>query len=255
MYYDDLDEADYVDPWKKFEADDADDCASEPPTDKRWESPAEHDFAGTVWKYLNQSTEFGKGCNFTTRFGQAFRTDFLLGREGHRIAVEIDGREHHKDRAQDELRDAILIADHHVKTLYRFAAAKTHHEPFDCAYLLMKYEPSFFTPRARDFVLPRLVSRRVLNIETFPKNGIDLLEFDDHEQAISDWHEERIANGSDDPYGVPPEQQPFGLMVARFSIDEPKTARRVDWVERVYDACGPIPFPRLLEAYRKIRVA
>ena len=88
-----------------------------PAYDPPYESPIEDIFAINVVKYLHEDTDFDKQVEVRTIAG-AFRLDFVIRRNGKRVAVECDGRDFHDDY-RDEWRDAMIFGADAVDVIYR----------------------------------------------------------------------------------------------------------------------------------------
>lgn len=87
---------------------------------------------------------------FQTRVGM-LRPDFVTEFDGYLIAFECDGREFHED-FRDEVRDAILLGDNHVGTIYRFDGAPLYYAPEVCIQFIMKHDPELFPPRSHEVI-------------------------------------------------------------------------------------------------------
>ncbi|MFQ5875594.1 MAG: hypothetical protein ACE5JL_17600 [Dehalococcoidia bacterium] len=113
----------------------------EPPYD----SPIEQILAWHLTRYLEWDVEFDKQVEIHTRHG-LFRADFVLSHMGEKIEVECDGRDFH-DQSRDELRDAIVLGEGHVDTIYRFRGCDITYNPADCVWLMSVLDPSLFSQR------------------------------------------------------------------------------------------------------------
>lgn len=113
-----------------------------------YESPIERIFGETCPKYLdNDNMRFDRQVEVNTQHGQV-RLDFLLSRGTDKIAVECDGRDFH-NAARDEMRDAILLGEGHITTIYHFRGCDLWHYTEDCLWVISREDPSLFTPRGR----------------------------------------------------------------------------------------------------------
>lgn len=133
----------------------------EPP----YESPIEADFASCCFKHLRPDVHVQKQVEVSTTHG-GFRIDFVLSLGGKRVAVECDGRDFHED-GRDEFRDAILLGEGHLETVYHFRGCDLVYYPDDCIWLMSAVDPHLFSERGRlhlDF-LQRIekVSQRFTN--------------------------------------------------------------------------------------------
>jgi hypothetical protein len=113
----------------------------EPPYD----SPIEDIFAWHCCKHLRPSVNLEKQVELATQHG-SFRADFILAGMGRRIEIECDGRDFH-DAFRDEFRDAIVLGEGHVDTIYRFRGCDITYYPDDCVWLISSLHPNFFTKR------------------------------------------------------------------------------------------------------------
>lgn len=199
-----------------------------------WDSPAEVDFAAIAIKYFAADVSFSPGRRIPAQSG-AFRPDIVLAQNGRVIGLEIDGRDFHKDKCADQLRESLLLAGRFVHVIYRFAASATWYQAEDCVYALSKYERPFFDKRALECVLPRLVSRRVLAIEEWPSEGVHIYL----EPSTCGF------DGGDD--SIP---QPSHFNVYRRTLDNVTINRTASWVEKVIQRHGHLSFEKLLTMYR-----
>ena len=252
MYWNEQEDGDFHDPW---ESDTGRKIAQSSVGTKNvarllLDSPAERYFAEDICKYLAADVSISKGADYHSSFGPVYRPDLLIHREGRVIGIEVDGRESHKDPDADRLRSSILIADHHVHAIYRFAASRTLYNPNDCLYILMRYEPRIFDRKAKEFLLPRLASPKARAVEILPPVGINLMyfDYDDEQESHRQVH---VSNGSLDPYDVPEEQQPLGISISRMARGVRKCERDIVWLESKRDLDGPIPIYKLLSLYKE----
>jgi hypothetical protein len=208
-----------------------------------WDSEAEREFAQAVAKYVAAEVTIEKGQNCPTPFGKAFRPDMLIRGEDRVIGIEVDGSEYHKNQLRDELRDAILLRGQFVTCIYRFAASRTWFRQDDCIYVLARYEKRLFDQRAREVILPRLATPWLTRIESvepsgferFSVDGAEFCEFEDFSDA-------------DDPY-----PQPKFFKITRHCLQNRLIARTIDWIDRVIERRGVLPFPKLEALYQDRR--
>ena len=114
--------------------------------DHPYDSPIEDIFAWHCKKYLRDDIAFNSQVEITTKHGK-FRLDFLLVNKARKIAVECDGEDFH-DAHRDELRDAIILGEGHVDTIYRFRGCDLLHSPNECIWLMSLLNSQLFTRRA-----------------------------------------------------------------------------------------------------------
>jgi len=121
----------------------------EPP----YESPIEATFASCCFKHLRPDVHIEAQAETSTKHG-CFRIDFVLSLGDKRIAVECDGRDFHEP-FRDEFRDAILLGEGHLETIYHFRGCDLVYYPDDCIWLMSALEPQLFSERGRH-ILGRL---------------------------------------------------------------------------------------------------
>ena len=119
--------------------------------DTPFESPAEHDFAYHLLKYVRDDVVIAKQVVAPTERGR-FRIDFVLARPGLRVGVEIDGRPYH-EYWRDRARDALVLATDTVDEMIRIAARGIVFHVEDVFYLLAQMHPPLFSPRGRENLL------------------------------------------------------------------------------------------------------
>lgn len=113
----------------------------------QYESPLEDIFAYHCQKHL-QTVKFDSQLEFKTHHG-AFRVDFILVAENSKkVGVECDGRDFHEP-FRDEFRDAILLGEGHLDTLYHFRGCDITYYPEDCIWLMSILDPELFSERGR----------------------------------------------------------------------------------------------------------
>ena len=96
-------------------------------------------------KYLSSDVKVSKQVEVQTQHGQ-FRLDFVLYSINEKIAVECDGRDFH-DVFRDEFRDAILLGEEHISTIYHFRGCDLTYHPDDCIWLMSFIDSGFFSKR------------------------------------------------------------------------------------------------------------
>lgn len=115
----------------------------EPPYD----SPIEETFAWNAIKYVRPDTSLHKQYDISTKRG-GFRLDFVLERNGRRVAFECDGKEFH-DAYRDEWRDAITLGEGHVEVVYRLRGRDIHFHISEILYVVAHWESDLFTEAGR----------------------------------------------------------------------------------------------------------
>lgn len=115
----------------------------EPPYD----SPIEETFAWNAIKYVRPDTSLHKQYDISTKRG-GFRLDFVLERNGRRVAFECDGKEFH-DAYRDEWRDAITLGEGHVEVVYRLRGHDIHFHISEILYVVAHWESDLFTEAGR----------------------------------------------------------------------------------------------------------
>jgi hypothetical protein len=109
------------------------------------ESPIEEALAHELLKYVHPEVNFVPQHEVKT-VGGVFRLDFLLERNGRRVAIECDGRDFH-DSYRDEWRDAMLLGDGCIDVMYRLRGADILLFTADLLFLVARQEPPMFTER------------------------------------------------------------------------------------------------------------
>lgn len=117
-----------------------------PSYDPPYESPIEDLFALNIVKYLEESVQFQKQVDCRTVCGN-FRIDFVC-LAGKGIGIECDGKDYH-DEDRDEWRDAMILGDHCVDTIYRFRGQDLNYHMEDVLWIFSQYEPWLFSERGR----------------------------------------------------------------------------------------------------------
>jgi hypothetical protein len=109
-----------------------------------YESPLEDIFAWDVHKFLGNFVSLAKQEEAQTPFG-LFKIDFVAKtRAGRRIGFECDGKDYHKDKQRDQLRDAVILNAGHVDLIYRFRGQDLFYHSTECLYFLTFWEPDLF---------------------------------------------------------------------------------------------------------------
>ena len=121
-------------------------AARKPALDPPYESPLEEAFAHNVIKYLDDGVTLGKQMEVNTICGQ-FRIDFVAERSGRRIGLECDGADFHPSPLRDEWRDAMILGDGPIVSIYRFRGKDVFSRVEDCLFILSAWERRFFSER------------------------------------------------------------------------------------------------------------
>jgi hypothetical protein len=112
-----------------------------------YDSPIEEIFAWHSTKYLRRDVAVDTQVGVDTRQGQ-FRMDFVLIDRDERVAVECDGHDFH-DPFRDEFRDAILLGEGHIQTIYHFRGCDLTYYPEDCLWLMSIRDSNLFSKQGR----------------------------------------------------------------------------------------------------------
>lgn len=112
-----------------------------------YDSPIEDIFAWYCTKYIRGDLALDTQVEFNTQHGQ-FRVDFVLADGDEKVAVECDGHDFH-DAFHDEFRDAILLGEGHLGTIYHFRGCDLTYYPEDCIWLMSFLNSRLFSERCR----------------------------------------------------------------------------------------------------------
>jgi len=91
------------------------------------ESPIEDIFEHAFYKHALPDLQLERQREFVTQIGK-FRVDFVLPFEGYLIGFECDGLEYH-NIGDDEIRDAALLGEGHLGTMYHLPGRELWYEP------------------------------------------------------------------------------------------------------------------------------
>lgn len=109
-------------------------------------SPIEDKFLYNYAKYASDEVIIKPQYNVTTLCG-LFIIDFvLITSDGYRVGIECDGREFH-DESRDEWRDAMILGENHVDSIYRLRGSDINYHIEDVLYLILSLEPTLFSER------------------------------------------------------------------------------------------------------------
>lgn len=115
--------------------------------DGAYDSPIEAELAWELGKWLADSVGVTQQEVFETSAGR-FRPDFVLRTGLRSVGVEADGRDFHNER-RDEWRDAMLLGEGRLDTIYRLRGTDIAHRLPDCLYLMTRLDPELFSERGR----------------------------------------------------------------------------------------------------------
>jgi hypothetical protein len=121
-------------------------AARKPVLDPPFESPLEENFARSILKYVDDAVTLGKQMEVNTLCGR-FRLDFVAIRSGRAIGLECDGAEFHPSTLRDEWRDAMILGDASITSIYRFRGKDVFSSVEDCLFILSAWEPQLFSDR------------------------------------------------------------------------------------------------------------
>jgi hypothetical protein len=113
-----------------------------------YETPLEDEMAWHLVKYLARLVNLESQVRVVTPCGP-FWVDFVLERQGRRIALEISPLEDQEDPQQQRFRDALVVGSGQFDVLYRLRGHDVFHRLEDVLYLLAKAHPQYFTDRAQ----------------------------------------------------------------------------------------------------------
>lgn len=133
-----------------------------------YETPLEDEMAWHLVKYLARPVSLTSQVRVVTPCGP-FWVDFVLERQGRRIALEISPLEDPDDLQQQQFRDALVVGSGQFDVLYRLRGHDVFHHLEDVLYLLAKAHPAYFTDRAQ-INLERLASAEARRA-TLPERG------------------------------------------------------------------------------------
>jgi very-short-patch-repair endonuclease len=124
-----------------------------------YDSPIEDKFAYHATKYLLQDLQFHTQYEVITICGK-FVVDFVaISPSGKKIGIECDGKDFH-NKARDEWRDAMIMGDDRLDSIYRLRGVDLTYFMNDVLYILSRCEPDLFSQRGH------------LNIETLASTEI-----------------------------------------------------------------------------------
>jgi very-short-patch-repair endonuclease len=130
----------------------------EPRYEPPYDSPLEDIFAWNLAKYLKPDAKLHKQVEAATLAG-TFRLDLVVEYKSEKIAFECDGKEFH-GASRDEWRDAMILGDSHVNTIYRLRGSDVIYHTEDCLYVISCLEPRIFSERG------------LINLDTLASNSI-----------------------------------------------------------------------------------
>ena len=155
----------------------------------RFESVLEREFAHSMLKFLRSDALLKSQVEVKTLCG-VFRLDFVVTcPPDYRIAFECDGKEFH-DESRDEFRDAIIIGDVFVDSIYRLRGSDITYHIEDLIYIISLWNPELFSTRSH-IVLGQLKSSEVTKVE----KSIDLTATLAHIRYLVDSTGDKMPHG------------------------------------------------------------
>lgn len=109
------------------------------------ESPLEEFLIEQLEKYLSGKVDLIPQYEVQTNVGK-FRLDFLIEINGKKIGIECDGKEFHNEW-RDEWRDALILGNNQVDTIYRFRGKDLVCFVNDCIHVIYHYDRQIFNER------------------------------------------------------------------------------------------------------------
>jgi len=98
--------------------------------------------------FFQTGNEVGNQFTFVTSFGE-FRFDFIISCNCRLIGIECDGKQFHIP-TRDFYRDAMLLGDGHVDSIYRIRGKDIIYGDTDPLLLISHMEPAIFSSQAVD---------------------------------------------------------------------------------------------------------
>jgi hypothetical protein len=127
------------------------------------DSELEDLFAYNLDKYLSSDVKLLQQVEVSTICGK-YKLDFVAKlSNGQSIAFECDGAEFH-DARRDEWRDAMILGEKEISTIYRFPGSALFYHMEDCLYFLSRWEPHLFSSSGL-VNLKRLASPKALDAD------------------------------------------------------------------------------------------
>jgi very-short-patch-repair endonuclease len=124
------------------------------------ESPVEEDFYLFFEKYAHYDTCLQCQVKTPTHLG-TFRIDFVAtSPTGRKVAFEIDGARWHKDWFRDYVRDAAIMLQGGIDTMYRIPAFGVYYSTHHVFHLIQKQDPDLFSDGADLSIANRMESER-----------------------------------------------------------------------------------------------
>lgn len=145
--------------------------AYEPPYD----SPIEDTFAWNLSKYMDSNLKLDKQVDVSTPWGN-FILDFVVECKSERIAFECDGKDFH-DVGRDEWRDAMILGEGYIDTIYRLRGTDLVYHTEDCLFVISRLEPQIFSTQGR-LDLEMLVSNPIKEKLDFILDGGPIIRLD-----------------------------------------------------------------------------
>lgn len=114
------------------------------------ESIIEENFFHQFQKFCIDELHLKAQLKIETRVGQ-LRPDFVLSMDESLITFECDGDEFH-ERSRDDVRDAILLGDGHIHTIYHLGGPLLTFAPVLAIKYISKWEPELFSIRSKQIL-------------------------------------------------------------------------------------------------------
>ena len=142
-----------------------------------YDSPIEDSFAYNMVKYIDPEAKLIPQYKVHTICGN-FVIDFLcVTSDGKKIGIECDGKEFHDD-SRDEWRDAMILGDEKVDSIYRFRGCEITYSINEILYIFSLYEPMLFSSRGRSNI-KLLCNEQLHNVSLKYHDGLFLREIYD----------------------------------------------------------------------------
>lgn len=142
---------------------------SKPEYEPPYDSPIEDIFARSLGRYVNPNLRLDKQIEVNTPWG-VFILDFVIECKSKRIAFECDGKDFHNS-TRDEWRDAMILGEGHVDTIYRLRGTDLIHHTDDCLFVISTLEPQIFSRRGK--VNLEVLASTVIKEDLYFKMSLD----------------------------------------------------------------------------------
>ena len=111
-----------------------------------YDSPSEDVFAYHVTKYIIHDLQFHTQYEVNTICGKFFVDFVAISHQGKKVGIECDGKDYH-DESRDEWRDAMILGDNRLDSIYRLRGSDLTYYINDILYILAMCEPDLFSDR------------------------------------------------------------------------------------------------------------